>query len=276
MRDKLKNLLFFTYMLTFLSGANFQLFASYIDDSHPSENFNQRVKYLVIHCIGLSEEETLKTLTKSGEHGGGGVSAHWLVPSKKPSGVEKFPLYSLVKEEDRAWHAGESYWRRDANINGISIGVEFHSPGYGVGGDIYNFGTFSEEQILAGFQLLKDIRERYQISPENVVYHSDIAPARKTDPGINFPGKRLHYEYGVGMWPDQAYNSSIGGPSSTRAVTELLKKIGYKIEPSEELDASSCKVVSAFQLHYRPQDYSGDIDAETGFIAAQLVKQYNL
>lgn len=62
---------------------------------------------------------------------------------------------------------------------------------------------YNESQIELIKQLTKDIVQRYNISPTDVVAHSDIAPLRKSDPGPLFPWKRLAEE-GVGAWPDDA------------------------------------------------------------------------
>jgi N-acetylmuramoyl-L-alanine amidase len=56
-------------------------------------------------------------------------------------------------------------------------------------------------------ELVKDLVNRYQISPTNVLAHSDIAPTRKQDPGPLFPWKKLYDEYGIGMWYDDAATS---------------------------------------------------------------------
>lgn len=50
---------------------------------------------------------------------------------------------------------------------------------------------FNEQQISAIIVLAKDIIKRYNITPDNVLAHSDIAPLRKYDAGKRFPWKRL-------------------------------------------------------------------------------------
>jgi N-acetylmuramoyl-L-alanine amidase len=50
---------------------------------------------------------------------------------------------------------------------------------------------FPEEQIDALIPLVADIKERHGITRGNVVGHSDVAPARKQDPGELFPWHRL-------------------------------------------------------------------------------------
>ena len=50
---------------------------------------------------------------------------------------------------------------------------------------------FPDAQIAATIALVKDIASRWSIRPERVLAHSDIAPARKRDPGERFPWARL-------------------------------------------------------------------------------------
>ncbi|MTE25266.1 N-acetylmuramoyl-L-alanine amidase, partial [Microbacterium sp. ZXX196] len=64
------------------------------------------------------------------------------------------------------------------------------------------FYPFPEHQFKKVAALVKDIVERYNIPPTQILAHSDIAPTRKQDPGPFFPWKRLYDEYNVGMWYD--------------------------------------------------------------------------
>lgn len=47
--------------------------------------------------------------------------------------------------------------------------------------------SLKEQQISAIIMAAKDIIKRYNITPDNVLAHSDIAPLRKRDPGKFFP-----------------------------------------------------------------------------------------
>ncbi|MGC5204401.1 N-acetylmuramoyl-L-alanine amidase, partial [Klebsiella pneumoniae] len=74
-----------------------------------------------------------------------------------------------------------SYWRGITDVNSASIGIELVNPGHEFG-----YRPFTEEQMEALIPLLSSIMARHNIDPANVVGHSDVAPARKQDPGELF------------------------------------------------------------------------------------------
>ena len=102
------------------------------------------------------------------------VSAHFFV--RRTGAVVQF-----VPCSRRAWHAGESEWRGRARCNDFSIGVELE------GADAVPY-TDAQYRRLA--RLIAALRRRYPIA--DIAGHSDIAPARKTDPGPAFDWPRLH------------------------------------------------------------------------------------
>jgi AmpD protein len=101
------------------------------------------------------------------------VSAHFLI---RRDGQ----LLQFVACHERAWHAGESVWRGRQRCNDFSIGIELE------GCDELPFEAAQYQQLL---DLLKVLCAAYPI--DAVVGHSDIAPARKTDPGPFFDWQRL-------------------------------------------------------------------------------------
>ena len=107
------------------------------------------------------------------------MSAHYLVD-------EDGRILRLVDEEKRAWHAGQSYWRGVHAVNGCSVGIEIVNPGHEFG-----YLPFTEQQMDALLPLLAAIVRRHDVPPANVVGHSDVAPARKQDPGELFDWMRL-------------------------------------------------------------------------------------
>ncbi len=63
-------------------------------------------------------------------------------------------------------------------------------------------------------------------------------------------------------------------PSFVFKIQTALKDFGYDIFPNGIYDDATIKTVEAFQYHFRPQNYSGMIDAETWAILQALNQKY--
>jgi len=99
------------------------------------------------------------------------VSAHALV-QRDGSVVQYVPF------DRRAWHAGPSQWRGRERCNDFSIGIELEGT---------DAGGYERAQYAALARIVAMLCRAYPaLSPERVVGHSDVAPGRKTDPGIAF------------------------------------------------------------------------------------------
>lgn len=99
------------------------------------------------------------------------VSAHALV-RRDGEIVQYVPFHR------RAWHAGKSRWQGREDCNDYSIGIELE----GTDASAYEPSQYS---VLA--RLIARLCRGYPgLSPERVVGHSDVAPGRKSDPGIAF------------------------------------------------------------------------------------------
>ncbi|MFM1345444.1 N-acetylmuramoyl-L-alanine amidase [Yersinia proxima] len=244
-----------------------------VDTSTPSVAKNERVRFLVLHYTATDDAESLRLLTQ------GDVSAHYLVKTHPESLDGKPIVLQLVPESQRAWHAGVSYWQGRSSLNDTSIGIEIVNRGFTERMLHREWYPYNESQIELIERLTKDIVERYNIEPANVVAHSDIAPLRKSDPGPLFPWKRLATQ-GIGAWPDDATvakyingrNKSDG--ASVSIIQQALARYGYQIPQSGELDDETRQVIKAFQMHFRAQDFSGIPDVETEAIALALVEKY--
>ena len=247
-----------------------------------SENYDSRVKYLVIHYTSEGLEDSIDLLTTKKDHP---VSAHYLI-------AEDAKIYQLVSETKRAWHAGKSFWKGERGLNDSSIGIEIvNDSGCDVPvNKLENIIDFSQNckfleypknQIKQVIKLSKEIISRHpRIKPYNVVAHSDIAPTRKIDPGPLFPWRELA-EAGVGAWYDSedydAYLSIFKDElPNLETLQKDLKRFGYDIEVSGINDFQSITAVRAFQLHFRPIKYDGFFDAETTSALYALLKKYNL
>jgi N-acetylmuramoyl-L-alanine amidase len=238
-----------------------------IDTRYASVNQDSRVLFLVLHYTVADLQRSIKVLTETPHE----VSAHYLLSDESP------PLiYRLVPEERRAWHAGPSWWRGSAMLNAGSIGIEIVHPGFRLRPDgTREYLPFPPAQIDALIPLVKDIVARHGIRPERIVGHSDIAPQHKEDPGPTFPWKRLADE-GLIAWPDAqrvAAQRALYEQQLPDVVwfQQMLARHGFAPLTGGVLDEATRRELSAFQMRYRPADYSGTPDAETAAILHVLV-----
>ena len=174
---------------------------------------------MVIHYTAMATaRESLERLCDPAAE----VSAHYLI-------AEDGEVMALVPEERRAWHAGAGRWGEVTDVNSRSIGIE-----------LQNRGThpYAHPQMLALERLLEGVLARWSIPPERVIGHSDMAPARKADPGPRFDWRRLA-RAGLSVWPED-------GEEDPQEFPPALHAIGY--DPSLPPDL----LLRAFRLRFRP------------------------
>ncbi|WP_219893351.1 N-acetylmuramoyl-L-alanine amidase [Aquisediminimonas profunda] len=206
----------------------------------PSPNFDDRtlpVTMVVLHYTGMPDAASAIARLSDPE---AKVSAHYLI-------AEDGQIVRMVDESKRAWHAGKSFWRGITDINSASVGIEIVNPGHEFG-----YRPFPVAQIDALIGLMHEVTLRYRITRGNVVGHSDIAPARKDDPGELFPWDRLA-------------RLRLALPSPTKNLMDphwtdagfllALERFGYDV--TDPLAA-----VRAFQRRFRPGTIDGIIDGE--------------
>jgi len=243
-----------------------------LDTRRQAQAAYPRIKVLVIHYTADDFDSSLATLTDKN------VSSHYLIPAIPPQHNGKPRIWQLVPERDLAWHAGVSFWRGATRINDTSIGIELENRGWQKSGGQKRFVPFEPAQIAALIPLAKDIIQRYDIKPQNVVAHADIAPQRKDDPGPLFSWQALAQQ-GIGAWPDPARvafylnGQSPYQPVETSALLDLLARYGYEV-PENISSAQQKRVIMAFQMHFRPQLWNGVSDKETMAIAEALLEKY--
>jgi N-acetylmuramoyl-L-alanine amidase len=215
----------------------------------PSPNHDERkraIDMLVLHYTGMnSAEDALTRLTDAAAK----VSSHYLV-------YEDGAIDQLVPEAQRAWHAGLSSWKGVTDINSCSIGIEIVNPGHEFG-----YRPFTEEQMEALIPLLSAIVTRYAIAPANVVGHSDVAPARKEDPGELFDWARLARH---GLAIARPTRNLIDPHWTDGGFLLALERWGYDVRDGQ-------KAVIAFQRRFRPELLDGLIDGECRAILLQLL-----
>ncbi|WP_374414835.1 N-acetylmuramoyl-L-alanine amidase [Novosphingobium colocasiae] len=215
----------------------------------PSPNFNMRkatISMVVLHYTGMrSADEALERLCDPAAE----VSAHYMID-------EEGIVTAIVPEDKRAWHAGQSYWRGITDVNSASIGIELVNPGHEFG-----YRPFPEPQMDALLPLLADMMDRHDIPRANIVGHSDVAPARKQDPGEYFDWNRLG-ELGLALEiPAAKMNLFYDNPG---AFYLALERFGYDITDGRA-------AVRAFQRRWRPEYIDGEIDGEIGGILFELL-----
>lgn len=215
----------------------------------PSPNWNERklpVSMVVLHYTGMqSADEALARLCDPAAE----VSAHYMID-------EDGTVIRLVDEDKRAWHAGRSYWRGITDINSASIGIELVNPGHEFG-----YRPFSDAQMESLVPLLADIVRRHAISPANVIGHSDVAPARKTDPGELFDWDML-----------ARYRLALARPrprmrliyDNDGAFFLALERLGYDISDGPA-------AIRAFERRWRPHRITGEIDGQIGALLFELL-----
>lgn len=232
--------------------------SSVVSDVVPSANFGERNKGLtpnmiLLHYTGMPDVEgALHRLCTPGTD----VSAHYVV-------LEDGRILQCVPESKRAWHAGQSCWAGEEDINSCSIGIEIVNRGHDWG-----YPDFPLRQVAAVIALCRGIIIRQKVPPHRVLGHSDVAPSRKQDPGEKFPWRSLA-DSGVGHWVEPApitagpaLKPGSSGPQ-VRELQERFARYGYMIAADGRYDVSTREVVTAFQRHFRPEKVDGIADAST-------------
>ncbi|MBM3468575.1 MAG: N-acetylmuramoyl-L-alanine amidase [Alphaproteobacteria bacterium] len=217
---------------------------------HPSPNFEDRPEGVLIDTIILhytdmrNAEEALERLSDPQAK----VSAHFLIHKNGN-------VYQLVDPYYKAWHAGESYWQGDKDLNNRSIGIELDNAGHAFG-----LEPFSEIQITTLINLLKDLVEVFEVPVNRIIGHSDVAPLRKQDPGELFPWFDLA-EKGFGLWPQslEPFQTSPLPPLSVSDAQQAFLKIGYECPQTGTWDENTQKVCRVFQQHFTPHEVTGQI-----------------
>ncbi len=215
-----------------------------------SPNWNERQLPISMVVLHYTEMKPVESAIERMCDPHAEVSAHYCI-------TEEGEVIRLVPEEKRAWHAGLSYWRGHRDVNSASIGIELDHPGHALG-----YRGFADAQIEALVPLLNRIVLAHDIPRANVVGHSDVAPARKIDPGELFPWDRLA-EYRLCL--QRPEKLELGDPFDNDGAFYLaLERFGYDITDGH-------KAVEAFQRRWRPERIDGQIDGQVRAILFQLL-----
>jgi N-acetylmuramoyl-L-alanine amidase len=166
---------------------------------------------------------------------------------------------NMVRAEQRAQHAGISYWRGITDCNSASIGIEIVNPGHEFG-----YRPFPEAQMDTVTRLVAELVKTYGIEPRNVVGHSDVAPTRKEDPGELFDWGRLAK---LGLAVPRPTEKLVDPGWTDAAFLLALERYGYSV-------ADGRAAVVAFQRRFRQENIDGVIDGECRAILWSLLLAY--
>lgn len=220
----------------------------------PSPNRRPRppgavVDTLVLHYTGMRSAEAAIDRLRDPQ---AEVSSHYVV-------LEDGGIVRLVPEEQRAAHAGISFWRGREMLNDSAIGIEIVNPGHEWG-----YRPFPDVQIVAVRRLCLGILSRHPVPQTGIVGHSDIAPDRKQDPGELFPWAALSRD-GIGLFPhdtpDLGNGDSVTDAAGLAPIRAALHSIGYRIDLEGPMDDALTLVMTAFQRRWRQETVNGLADA---------------
>ncbi|KHQ51968.1 N-acetylmuramoyl-L-alanine amidase [Mameliella alba] len=198
---------------------------------------------VVLHYTAMTSAEAARDWLCNPESE---VSCHYVI-------AEDGRCWQLVREEDRAWHAGRGCWGGVADVNSHSIGIELANTG---------FHPFPEPQMAVLGHLLGGICSRWTVPPERVVSHSDTALGRKIDPGARFDWRRLAL-CGLAVWP-------VAGAEELDEARfwQDCRSFGYEVTPETREE-----VLAAVRLRFRPWA-EGPHDGEDCAIMADLARRF--
>lgn len=220
---------------------------------------------LIIHYTGMrTGAEALARLCDPQAE----VSAHYLIE-------EDGRIFQLVPDDRRAWHAGASFWAGDRDINSRSIGIELVNPGHEFG-----YRPFPDAQMRALTALAGSLVRAHAIPARHVLGHSDIAPARKQDPGEKFDWRALAMA-GIGLWPDP--RPADGMAWDGNEVARLLQSFGYQVTRDgiswddhvahgKSWDEATDSALTAFQRHFAPASLGKGADRDSVAALRALVR----
>ncbi|MFI6324454.1 N-acetylmuramoyl-L-alanine amidase [Nonomuraea sp. NPDC050556] len=135
------------------------------------------------------------------------VSAHYVVRSSDGQ------ITQMVREKDRAWHAGVS------SYNHRSVGIEHE-------GYIDNASWFTDQMYRASAALTRNIADRYGIPKDrtHIIGHVEVPGADHTDPGP--------------YWNWSTYMSYVTGAATNPYTPQKVCGDGYSVIDTQALGTS--------------------------------------
>ena len=129
-----------------------------------------KVEYIVVHYTANSGD-TAKNNADYFAREWTGTSAHYF--------VDQGEVWQSVRDEDTAYHCGSNHPVHPSCRNYNSIGVEMCDS-------VGAVPAATRERTAA---LVRELMERYQVPPENVLRHYDVTGKRCPAPWMDAPGE---------------------------------------------------------------------------------------
>lgn len=247
--------------------------------NHYDSRHGEPIQYIILHYTHSHFTNTMKAFTSTSPDYP--VSAHYVI-------AQDGTIIHVVPDTQRAWHAGDSFWNGEYDLNSRSIGIEIINTGFTKTDDGRTWHPFAEDQIAAVGTLCQHIVKQYNIKPQHVLGHADIAPHRKHDPGVVFPWSRLYYEYGVGAWLENTHpryirkryapHKQLPHRVDKTFVLSQLQQYGYNITNTAVYTEHDTAAVRAFKAHFsdnqETSEYNGIITYDDMIWSWGLVAKY--
>ncbi len=226
------------------------------------KRLKKEIKFIILHYTGMKKESlAIKKLCDENSK----VSSHYFI---KKNGE----LLILVPDLYEAWHAGKSSWKKIKSLNKYSIGIEIQNQGHD-----YKYEKFSSKQINTLKKLLQILIKKYQISADNILGHSDIAPERKKDPGEKFPWKKLA-KANLAKWHKlnekkiKSFRSKKLNMIEEISLIKNIYSLGYNKIRNFDHKLNKKFLLTAFQRRFRQGLINGKSDLECLIISKNLIK----
>ncbi len=221
-----------------------------------------KIRFLIIHYTGMqSLRASIRRLIGIRHK----VSCHYLI-------TRNGKIYQMVKDQNIAWHAGESKWGKIKNLNNTSIGIELENKGHQFG-----YQKFPKKQINALQKLSNKLKRKYRIKNHFVLGHSDIAPLRKSDPGEKFPWQKFNKVKLGNTTNSKRIELSIKNKEKKNLRNIFFKnlyQIGYRYFKKNKILKTDILIIKSFQRRFRQRKVNGLIDLECLKISTILAKKH--
>lgn len=141
---------------------------------------------IVVHATaGYATQDAINTWKSSKNK----ASAHWIVPGENEPQHGHF-VWAVVAEAKAAFHVGDVNYAQHigagTNVNNRSLGIEIVNTQ-----NVQNYSDpYSRWQIEATAKIILYAWGKYP-NLKHVISHAKLDPARRADPGRNFPWSTL-------------------------------------------------------------------------------------